>query len=242
MSTNEDENRNGPREGAVEPMDKPSAGYATDGSATPSPRQLATKRVAVFVDGFNLYYGLHEHSGRKHLWLDLNGLSTSLLKPDQRLVGVNYFTARRRNDREGAARQGLYIGALKATGVRVVEGRFQEKTHTCRTCEKSWRSYEEKESDVNLCVALMEAAREHHFDTALIVSGDSDMAPGVRAVRRMNHGLRMIAVFPPKRFSAELKSVVDASFHLGAAKIRQAQLPDEVVGEDVVYQRPAYWA
>lgn len=242
MSRSEDENRNGPREGAVEPMDKPSAGYAADASATPSPRQLATKRVAVFVDGFNLYYGLHEHSGRKHLWLDLHALSTSLLKPDQRLVGVNYFTARRRNDRAGAARQSLYIGALKATGVRVVEGRFQEKTHTCRTCAKPWRSYEEKESDVNLCVALMEAAREHQFDTALIVSGDSDMAPAVRAVRRMNHSLRMIAVFPPKRFSAELKSVVDASFQLGAAKIRQAQLPDEVAGGDVVYRRPTYWA
>lgn len=242
MSANGDEIRNGPREGAVEPVDKPPAGYAADSSATPSPRQLAAKRVAVFVDGFNLYYGLHEHSGRKHLWLDLNGLSKSLLKPDQRLVGVNYFTARRRNHREGAARQGVYIGALKATGVRVVEGRFQEKTHTCKNCGASWRSYEEKESDVNLCVALMEASREHQFDTALIVSGDSDMAPAVRAVRRMNHAVRTIAVFPPKRFSAELKSVVDASFHLGAAKVRQAQLPGEVAGDGVVYKRPAYWA
>jgi hypothetical protein len=28
-------------------------------------------RVAVYVDGFNLYFGLHERYGRKYLWLDL---------------------------------------------------------------------------------------------------------------------------------------------------------------------------
>jgi uncharacterized LabA/DUF88 family protein len=242
MNSDSAEKRNGPREGAVEPMDKPTAGYGSDSSPTPSPRQLATKRVAVFVDGFNLYHGLHDHSGRKHLWLDLHGLALSLLKPDQRLVSVNYFTARVRNDQAGAARQSLYISALKATGVRVVEGRFQEKTHICKKCGKSWRSYEEKESDVNLCVALMEGAREHQFDVALIMSGDSDMVPAVRAVRRMNQGTRLIAVFPPKRFSAELKSALDASFHLGAAKVRQAQLPDEVAGAEAVYKRPDYWA
>jgi hypothetical protein len=39
------------------------------------------KRVAVFVDGFNLYHGMHEAFGRKYLWLDLQALSLSLLKP-----------------------------------------------------------------------------------------------------------------------------------------------------------------
>jgi hypothetical protein len=120
------EKRNGPREGAVEPSVKPTAGYGLDASGSVTPRQLAVKRVAVFVDGFNLYHGMHEAFGRKYLWLDLQALSLSLLKPDQKLVAVHYFTARVRNDPQGAARQALYLGALKATGVRVVEGRFQE--------------------------------------------------------------------------------------------------------------------
>lgn len=242
MSSGDAEKRNGPREGAVEPLDKPTAGYVADGSRTPSPRQLATKRVSVFVDGFNLYHGLHDNTGRKHLWLDLQALTTSLLKPDQRLVGVNFFTARVRNHPAGAARQAQYIGALKATGVRVVEGRFQEKTVTCRGCQNSWRSYEEKESDVNLCVALMEGARQHQFDVGLVMSGDSDMVPAVRAVRAMNSSIRLIAVFPPRRFSAELKGAVHASFHLGDAKVRQAQLPNTVTGSDGSYSRPSYWS
>lgn len=236
------EKRNGPREGAVEPSVKPTAGYAPDASGSATPKQLAVKRVAVFVDGFNLYHGMHEAFGRKYLWLDLQGLSRSLLKPDQKLVAVHYFTARVRNDPQGAARQALYLGALKATGVRVVEGRFQEKPQECKRCGAKWRSYEEKESDVNLCVALVEAARLHQFDVALIVSGDSDMVPAVKAVRAMNASLRLVAAFPPRRFSDDLKRSVHANLRIGTAKIRQAQL-DEVVSKDGRdYRRPSYWS
>jgi len=37
-------------------------------------------RVAAYIDGFNLYFGIRKH-GRRHLWLDLEGLVRSLLKP-----------------------------------------------------------------------------------------------------------------------------------------------------------------
>jgi hypothetical protein len=61
------EKRNGPREGAVEPSVKPTAGYGLDASGSVTPRQLAVKRVAVFVDGFNLYHGMHD------VWLSRHG-------------------------------------------------------------------------------------------------------------------------------------------------------------------------
>ena len=197
--------------------------------------------MSVFVDGFNLYHGIHEQSGRKLLWLDLWALSQSLLKPDQTLVSVRYFTARVRNDPAGAARQSVYLGALRSVGVRVVEGRFQEKDQACHRCGSMWRSYEEKESDVNLCVYLMEAARLNEFDVALIVSGDSDMVPAVSAVRRMNPRLRLVAAFPPARFSDELKRAVDASLHIGGDKVRHAQLPPTVSRDGKDWSRPTYW-
>jgi uncharacterized LabA/DUF88 family protein len=196
----------------------------------------------MFVDGFNLYHGLHEKTGRKYLWLDLRQLATSLLKPDQRLVAVHYFTARVRNNPLSAAHQAQYLGALRCTNVHVVEGRFQEKTQECRSCGGQWTSYEEKETDVNLCVALLEAARLREFDVALIVSGDSDMVPAVRSVRHMRSDVRLVAAFPPMRFSDELKRAVHASLHVGIAKIRQAQLPDHVTDGDRTYHRPKYWA
>ena len=38
-------------------------------------------RGAVYVDGFNLYFGLKAKHGRKYLWLDLHALAVSLLHP-----------------------------------------------------------------------------------------------------------------------------------------------------------------
>ena len=43
-----------------------------------------TRRVAVYVDGFNLYYGLRSKGWRRYYWLDLRSLSEQLLRPGQR--------------------------------------------------------------------------------------------------------------------------------------------------------------
>jgi hypothetical protein len=51
-------------------------------------------RVAVYVDGRNLYYGLKSRGWRRYYWLDLRRLAENLLRPSQRLTAVRYFTAR----------------------------------------------------------------------------------------------------------------------------------------------------
>jgi hypothetical protein len=94
-------------------------------------------RVAVYVDGFNLYHGLHAATGRKDLWLDLESLfgSSSFLAVGERLVVVHYFTARVRGE-DAAGRQEVYLRALRAHGqhTEVHIGRFQERVISCRRC------------------------------------------------------------------------------------------------------------
>ena len=116
-------------------------------------------RVATYIDGFNLYNGLKEKHGRKYLWLDLQSLAASLLLPDQKLVGVSYFSARVHHE-ASSHRQATYIDALKAACplLSVVEGRFQEKQLQCRACGHRRVSYEEKETDVSIAVTLVEDA------------------------------------------------------------------------------------
>ena len=46
------------------------------------------KRVIVYVDGFNLYFGLRSKGWRRHYWLNLVKLAGALLKPDQQLARV----------------------------------------------------------------------------------------------------------------------------------------------------------
>ena len=61
---------------------------------TDSEVRTADGRVMVYVDGFNLYYGLRTKGWRRLYWLDMQALSENLLRRGQRLAGVRYFTAR----------------------------------------------------------------------------------------------------------------------------------------------------
>ena len=49
-------------------------------------------RVAAYVDGFNLYFGLKEAALKRLYWLDVQALATRLLKPGQAIVATHYFT------------------------------------------------------------------------------------------------------------------------------------------------------
>lgn len=202
-------------------------------------------RVAVYVDGFNLYFGLRKKYGRKYLWLDLQALAASMLRPGQTLAQVTYFTARVRSDAEGIRRQSNYLDALSEFGslLTIRDGRFQEKNRRCHGCGSVWTVFEEKETDVNIAVALLADAVRDRFDTALVVSADSDLCPAVRETKDLFPAKRIIAAFPPCRQSVSLRQVVDGYLFIGDDKIRQAQLPDEIVTKSgVILRRPKHWS
>ena len=201
-----------------------------------------TVRVAAYIDGYNLYHGVRQ-DGRRYLWLDLEGLVRSLLKPEQRLVAVRYFTARRRNDPPAEHRQQTYLNALAAhsTVLEIKHGRFQEKPRRCRSCGSTWPDYEEKESDVALGSSLIKDGVKDLFDTALIISADADMSPAILALKELVPSTRVIAAMPPNRNSARLSQVCDVTISIGTAKVRQAQLPEIVMAGSHMISRPSYW-
>jgi uncharacterized LabA/DUF88 family protein len=208
------------------------------------PSESNVTDVIAYIDGFNLYNGLREKHRRRYLWLDLEALCQSLLLPDQQLVSVRYFTAPVRRQPASLRRQQKFWNALDVhcSRVTIELGRFQEKTITCRSCRSTWLSHEEKETDVAIAVALVEDAAMRAFDTALIVSADSDLCPGVRAVRRLHPSAKIVAAFPPARRSDELRHAVDASFTIAERKLQRSLLPDKVIGPDgKVFPRPVKW-
>lgn len=202
------------------------------------------QQVVAYIDGFNLYHGMHKKFGRAYLWLDLEKLVQRLLRRGQQLSKVRYFTARIRGTGHGRLRQITYLEALAAHCSRmdIVEGRFQQKTIECRFCQRQWATYEEKESDVNLATAMVEDAARSSYNSMLIISADSDLCPAIRAVRRIRRATRVVAAFPPARHSDELVQVADAVYWIGRDKLRSSQLPDEVVTSNgIKLSRPAYW-
>ncbi|MFI8426050.1 NYN domain-containing protein [Streptomyces sp. NPDC085479] len=201
--------------------------------------------LIVYVDGFNLYHGLHEKYGRRFLWLDLEKLARTL-RPRDQLVKVKYFTASVMNDPDALSRQDAYLQALSAYSgetVEIVKGRYQAKRKTCRQCGGSWTHYEEKETDVNIAVSLVADVATKAATSAVVISADSDLAPAVRKAKSLAPGTHIMAAFPPKRFSNELKTLMPASFPIGRAKFAGAQLPDQITDPVTghILARPAKW-
>lgn len=203
------------------------------------------RRTIVYVDGFNLYHGSRQLTGRKYLWLDLGRLCRRLLASDESLVSIEYFTARVRNNLPSEQRQDTYLQALATHCplVKITEKRFQKQTRQCRSCTARWITYEEKESDVNIAISVVEDAALDRFDTAILMSGDSDLSPAVRAAKRLRPQAQVVAVFPPLRSSDPLRKVVDRTLHIDQRMLRRSQLPDEVVtAGGIKLSRPAYWS
>lgn len=203
-------------------------------------------RVITYIDGFNLYFGLRESNLKRLYWLDVAKLSQSILRPDQTLEQTRYFTARIRGKGPKIAdvqRQSTYIDALLTRPNLVVqEGHFLEKSVTCKSCGKSWQTYEEKMTDVNIAVGLLGDAMNDRFDTALVISGDSDLTTPVRQVVAQFPEKRVIVAFPPKRHSTALKQVANGFIVIGEDKLRQSQLPETVVtANGTELRRPATW-
>lgn len=203
-------------------------------------------RVVAYIDGFNLYFGLKEAGLKRHFWLDVGALAGNLLKPGQVLAGTHYFTARIRDNGRNATdrkRQGNYLEALQLAGARIHEGHYLPKDRRCNGCGRTWRDYEEKETDVNIAVQLLADAFDDTYDLALLVSGDSDLTTPIRHVRRRFPAKRMIVAFPPRRHSAELERCANGFIHIGEDKLRASQLPATMAKPDgYLLSRPATWS
>lgn len=75
----------------------------------------------------------------------------------------------------------------------------------------------QKETDVQIAVDMISGAYDNSFDIALLVSGDGDLAPGVRKILSMKNRLVEVASFddPSRReFSWSLKSIASRTIDL----------------------------
>ena len=204
------------------------------------------ERVAVYIDGLNLYYGMKSVGWRRYYWLDVQRLSENLLRPYQRLRFVRYFTAKflpDDNDPGQAERQDAYLQALSSLPkARIQYGLHIPKTVTCPRCGAASQTHEEKMTDVNIAVALLEDANNNLFDAAIVISADSDLSRPIEVVRQKFANKRVRVAFPPKRHSLHLSQVATASFHISRDLLRNSQLPDPVAKPDgYLVHKPARW-
>ena len=204
------------------------------------------RRVAVYIDGLNLYYGMKSRGWRRYYWLDVQRLSERLLRPRQRLQFVRYFTAKLLPNYTPAARverQNAYLQALSSLPkVRIQYGFHTAKTITCRHCGETIRTYEEKMTDVNIAVALLQDAHDDLYDVAILISADSDLTAPIKVARQNYANKPVLVRFPPNRRSQDLRAAASGASRVGRDLLRDSQLPDPVHKPDgYSVHKPARW-
>jgi uncharacterized LabA/DUF88 family protein len=208
-------------------------------------------RSTIHVDGFNLYYGALK--GTKFKWLNIEHLFRRIRQHDK-IQRIYYYTAQ--VDAPQSADQEAYLAALSTRKlITIVEGRFKTREVRCRVkaCNhggsRMFRSPEEKRTDVNIALQMLEDAYQDRADRIVLVSGDSDLVPVVEKIKEYHPKKKVILYVPaPARMhvrarAKELRAAVDKhSTLIPSGHIKFSQFPDEVPdGEGGIIARPRDW-
>ncbi len=217
-------------------------------------------RTIIYVDGFNLYYRALANTPYK--WLDLKKLLSGLLKDENEIVAIKYFTATvsGRADPGQPRRQRIYLNALLTTPeISIHKGKFlvsKKWSRIAAPIEKAFRPVpdilslipepelvriiktEEKGSDVNLASHLLNDAWDDNFDVAAVVSNDTDLLEPIRMVVR-EHDKPVGLICPTNKPAKSLCDVASFIRHITAARLNKAQFPDKIPATDI--EKPEEW-
>lgn len=154
------------------------------------------KKAIFYIDGYNWYHAVFKHYP-EWKWLNIETFFTAL-RPDDEVVCVKMFSALIERDQDAKERQQRYFSALSTLPkTRLILGVFQPRDVTCRaTCGQKYTIQDEKKTDVNLAVEIIDDAINNRCDGMYIVSGDSDVQPAVEWVVKNRPGIKITIYVP----------------------------------------------
>lgn len=165
---------------------------------------MSCKRTAVYIDGYNLYYG--RLRGTAFKWLDVVAMSHLLLHdhdPDSEVIAVRYFsspclaTFSSHGQASTQAQQAYHRALLERHSplltltlgkhVHDKNGTLIPRYNVGSAFHRDDRvrvwKVEEKKTDVNLALAMYRDANSGKFGQQVVCSNDSDIEPALAAVR-----------------------------------------------------------
>ncbi len=207
-------------------------------------------RPHVYVDAFNLYYGALK--GSRFKWLNLRVLS-DLLLPQHDVRSIKYFTALVSawpHDPDQPQRQQLYLRALRTLPeVEIIYGHYLSHAVwmplACTTGTQPEKARviktEEKGSDVNLATHLLCDAFADQYDTAVIISNDSDLLLPIQIVR--SRFGKKIGILNPHRHhpSRALLPHVDFVKTIRKGVLAASQFPPTLRDNLGEFHKPPTW-
>ena len=210
------------------------------------------QKVTFFIDGFNIYHSIKDiqRDRKKNCrWLDLYSLCKSYLigfGKSSKLERVFYFSALPQHlvnthKKDRIVRHQAYIECLKSTSVEIILGRFKKKQVYCNRCKCNLSKYEEKETDVSISIQILDEFMKERCDMAVVVSGDTDLAPVARKCQELFPNKKFIFAFPYGRTTKTLKELCKGSFSIKPKKYIDHQFEDSVLVNGKKIFQPKNW-
>jgi uncharacterized LabA/DUF88 family protein len=222
-------------------------------------------RVTFLIDGFNLYHSVVDLSRDQGLhvkWLNIHSLCSSflhLISRDATMAEIYYFSAfaYHLNNPNIIKRHQDYIECLKSTGIIPEMGRFKPKDIICPLHSQLMKSsstnvscpihgkftkHEEKETDIAIAAKLFEIMSRDMCDTAVLLTGDTDLTPAVETCKRLFPTKGIHFAFPYRRHNSELKALLPGSFKIHTGSYVRHLFPDPVrLPDGTEIWKPASW-
>ena len=193
------------------------------------------ERVVIFIDGSNFY-----HSSKKLNVVDKINFQKLIneLVGDRELAKAFYYNSPLDisvNPKIYWKQQKFFDMLRKIPKIEVILCK-QRKVKRDGKFE-----YEVKGDDTHLVSDLVGEAYENLYDTAIIISGDSDLIPAVQAVKETFPAKTVGVVIPIGRRAEALKQATHFHMKMKLKHLETCQLPARIELDGKVITRPKSW-
>jgi len=175
-------------------------------------------RVAIFVDGSNLYFAVRDGLHRQDI-IDVEKLSQKLLRGRQLVRIYYYHVPRLEGESEAARRHQAFLDRLNYVDyLQLRLGRLVPrpiKLH-CQSCGRDIEHITriQKGVDTRIVVDMVGLALLDAYDVAILVSGDADLAEGVNFIKEHTRKHVENACIMWRGWAKNLREVADVRIRL----------------------------
>lgn len=168
---------------------------------------MSKKKINFYIDGFNIYHRIDEYYRKTHKcykWLNYRSLFNSLIKSDEEINKIYFFTAVSKEffSLEQIERHGIYIDALKTVGIEIIKGNWKSNSKYYKLneqCTLKVKVRNEKETDIKIAMQMLKDAyllKDDELNKIYLMSGDSDFSPIIEDIRKNTRKLVGIVTHP----------------------------------------------
>lgn len=203
------------------------------------------KRIVAYIDGFNLYHSIANNLPAYFKWVNYRKLVESYLEQWEVLENIFLFTAPPSWDKERLIRHNDFMDIqAKLYGIKIISWNYtytkkkfnadkmkvvDPEDALVKPRKFTYRTFEEKQTDVNIALSVFEWWILDMYDKALIFSGDSDIAPAIHRVRHHKKDKEFKCILPFLWHGRVMIGACKGNYDAIDQKILESNLLDDTI-------------